>query len=160
MNTAAMAREAMRAHPFLHQALRAGVLNYTAAARYLDLEDVEAGAAALRRLHADLSAPDRAPGDFRVRIDSTLGPVPAAEALLTVGDTAVGRGSGVWAGVLAEGAISSAAVGAILQRAAIEGIEPVAVGYDDCHLVLVVERDDGPRAIRIVEETPVERSTD
>ena len=35
---AARTREAVRNEPFLHDALRAGVLNYTAVARYLEVD--------------------------------------------------------------------------------------------------------------------------
>ena len=50
MTVAAETREAVRDHPFLETALRAGVVNYTAAARFLDVGEEEAVAAALRQI--------------------------------------------------------------------------------------------------------------
>ena len=49
MTVAERTRAAVRAEPFVYEALRAGVLNYTAAARYLDVGDESAVSAALRR---------------------------------------------------------------------------------------------------------------
>ncbi|PSP45784.1 hypothetical protein BRC63_00815 [Halobacteriales archaeon QH_10_70_21] len=66
MTVAADAREAVRDHPFLETALRAGVLNYTAAARFLDVGDEEAVAAALRRYADELD--DHDPPDRRASV--------------------------------------------------------------------------------------------
>jgi len=66
MTVAADARAAVREHPFLETALRAGVVNYTAAARFLDVGAEEAVAAALRRYAAELD--DYAPTDRRATV--------------------------------------------------------------------------------------------
>jgi len=42
MSVAERTRAAVREEPFLHDALRAGVVNYRAAARYLDVGDEDA----------------------------------------------------------------------------------------------------------------------
>ncbi|MFT4958602.1 MAG: hypothetical protein ACI9EZ_001934, partial [Halobacteriales archaeon] len=50
MSLAERTREAARARPFLVEGLRAKVVNYTAAARFLDVDgEVDAVATALRR---------------------------------------------------------------------------------------------------------------
>ena len=54
MTVAAETRRAVRASPFLRDALRAGCVNYTAAARFLDVGDEDAVVAALRRYAEDL----------------------------------------------------------------------------------------------------------
>jgi hypothetical protein len=59
MSLASETRDAVRARPFLHDALAAGVVNYAAAARALDIGgDVDAITAALRRFAEELSDPD------------------------------------------------------------------------------------------------------
>ena len=84
MTVASETREAVRSEPFLHAALAAGVLNYTAAARYLDVGDEEAVAAALRRYAEDLPAPDVRDGSVRVDMRSGLGECSPDEALARV----------------------------------------------------------------------------
>jgi hypothetical protein len=67
MSVAADTREAVRDRPFLRAALRAGVVNYAAAADFLDVDaDREAVAAALRRYAADL--PDYGTDDRDVTV--------------------------------------------------------------------------------------------
>lgn len=162
MTVAQRAREAARARPFLHTALRAGVVNYTAAARFLDVGDEEAVAAALRRYAEDLPAYDPG-GDRRARVEmhSGLGPAEPAEALLVVGDAAVGPGAGSLTAVLAAGEVGPAALGDVLARLRVEGVGVRAAGAaagesgedgEDGHLAVVVGRRDGPDALRLVED--------
>ena len=99
MTVAAETRRAVRENPFLRDALRAGVVNYTAAARFLDVGagDEEAVAAALRRYEADLPAYERPVPDTRVRVNMHSGLGPSDEpddALLRVGDTLLAPGGG------------------------------------------------------------------
>ena len=56
MSLASDTRDAVRRRSFLHAALAAGVVNYTAAARYLDVGEEEAVVAALRRYAEELTA--------------------------------------------------------------------------------------------------------
>lgn len=153
MSTAAETREAVQAYPFLLDALRAGVLNFSAAARFLDIEDVDAGAAALRRLADELPDFEDAPPDVRVRMESGIGRVDPGEGLLRVGETVLGRDAGSWTAIIAEGELGAGAVARILARMAETGVEPLASGFDGDRLVIVTDRSDGPAAIRCVEET-------
>jgi hypothetical protein len=74
MSLAAEAREAARAEPFLHRALEAGVVNYRAAAAYLDLDgDPDAVATALRRYAEELDPPTARAVGAPVRMQSGVG---------------------------------------------------------------------------------------
>lgn len=74
MSLAAETREAVRQRPFLLDALRAGVVNYTAAAAFLGLDgDAESIATALRRYAADLPAHATDARDTRVTMQSGVG---------------------------------------------------------------------------------------
>ena len=89
MSVAAATREAVRDRPALYDALRAGVVNYTAAADTLDVDgDREAIATALRRFAAELAgdagSTDRS---ITVRLHSDAATV---ETLLSVDGSAVG----------------------------------------------------------------------
>lgn len=75
MSLAADTREAVRERPVLYDALRAGIVNYTAAADTLDVEgDADAIATALRRFARSLSteADGRADGDAADDVDSDV----------------------------------------------------------------------------------------
>jgi hypothetical protein len=152
MTVASEAREAVRREPFLHAALRAGVLNYTAAARYLDVGDEEAVAAALRRYAEDLPAPAAREGRVRVDMRSGLGECDPADAVLVVGDTALGTGGGDLTAVVANGELSARDLGDVLARLAVEGVEVTAAGGSDGHLVVAVPRRAGIDALRYVED--------
>ena len=151
MTVAERTREAVRAEPFLHEALRAGVLNYTAAARYLGIRDEEAVAAALRRYEAELE-PRTAPGDARVSMKSGVGQGQPAEAILQVGDVVLVPGAGALTGVLATGEVEILALRCILGRCETAGIDLVAAGATDGTLVVAVDRMDGADAVRAVED--------
>ncbi|MFB6170100.1 MAG: hypothetical protein ABEJ06_03040 [Haloarculaceae archaeon] len=150
-------REAVRREPFLLAALRAGVLNYTAAARYLDVDaGEEAVAAALRRYAEELSAPASPSADARVTMQSRLGPADPADALLAVGDAALAPDEGSLTGILAGGTDEAAPgpreLGAVLARLDAEGVAVEAAGAAGGSLVVVVGRRDGPDAVRFVED--------
>lgn len=72
MTVAERTREAVRARPFLHDALATGVVNYAAAAATLEVDaGEEAVTAALRRYAEELSPPGDA-GEARARLHRDL----------------------------------------------------------------------------------------
>ena len=160
MSLAEETREAVRNRPFLRESLRAGVLNYTAAARFLapDVdaatgdEGVEAIATALRRYRESLAAYEESQRDARVAMESRLGAVESSDAaLLAVGDQAFAPDSGSLTGVVVNGGVDAAALAGVLARLRTADVDPVAAGAVDGSLVVVVERLDGPNAVRAVE---------
>lgn len=152
MSLAAETRAAVRAEPFLYDALRAGVLNYTAAARHLNLGDEETVAAALRRYAEDLPGPTTGTVDARVTMQSGLGPAAdPTDAVLVVGDTALTPGSGALTGVQATGDVGPAALGRVLRRLAIGEVRVETAGATEGTLLLAVGRRDGANAVRFVE---------
>jgi hypothetical protein len=153
MTLASEARDAVRQRPFLLEALRAGVVNYTAVARYLDVGEEEAVATALRRFAADL--PERAPTERAVRVtmESGLSWVENEEAgLLAVGGTAVTAGDGDLTGVLATGSVDPEALSWVLDRLLAEDVALEAAGVAGEALLVVVPRRAGADAVRVVED--------
>jgi len=152
MSLAAATRDAVRARPFLYDALRAGVVNYTAAARTLDVEgDTEAVATALRRFAEELPAGPAHGSEARVSMQSGLGRVEDGDALLVVGDTRLGEGAGSLTGIVASGDLDPGALGEILGRLRAADVPVDAAGVGDATLVVAVGRRDGPDALRVVE---------
>ncbi|PSP90511.1 hypothetical protein BRC90_00925 [Halobacteriales archaeon QS_4_69_34] len=171
MSIAAETRRAVRRRPFVHRALRAGVLNYAAAARMLDIGETEAVTAALRRYAAELPAHETAEREARVTMRSGLGIVGiddrdegqgmdeseraasgSSDPLLAVGGTAIVPDGGSLTGVLATGAVDARALAHALDRLAVEECEVVAAGVAGGTLLVVVARRDGPDAVRVVED--------
>jgi len=156
MSVAERTREAVDERPFLYEALRAGVVNYTAAARFLDLGDEEAVAAALRRYAGELADADRESGDARVRMVRGVGRLERAtdpdSGTLIVGETAFEPGAGTLTGVLATGEVATTDVHEILGRCAIADVAVEAAGLTDEQLALVVGGRAGADALRIVED--------
>ncbi len=154
-------REAVRSQPFLQTALRAGVLNYTAAARYLPVEgDPEAVATALRRYANELPAYEPDGIDARVRMQSGVGPVEsgahadadaAGDALLSVGGLTVAAGDGAQTAIIATGSLEPTALAPVLQALEIAAIEPTAAAVGDDTLLVIVDRRAGVDALRTVE---------
>jgi hypothetical protein len=152
MSLAAATREAVRERPFLYDALRAGVVNYTAAARTLDVEgDTDAVATALRRFADELGDESVHENEARVSMHSGLGRVDDGDAVLSVGDTRLSERAGSLTGIVASGDVSPAALGDVLGRLRAADIAAEAAGVGDETLVVVVERRDGPDALRVVE---------
>ncbi|MBX0294650.1 DUF7523 family protein [Haloarcula nitratireducens] len=158
MSLAAATRDAVRERPFLYDALRAGVVNYTAAARTLDVAgETDAVATALRRFAEELSDDPAHDSEARVSMNSGLGRTDEtaddteASPLLVVGDAAFADGAGSLTGIVASGDLSPAALGDVLGRlrAADVPVEAAAVG--DETLAVLVERRYGPDALRITE---------
>ncbi|MCU4740482.1 DUF7523 family protein [Natronoglomus mannanivorans] len=153
MSLAAETRRAADEHPFLVAGLRADVVNFTAAARFLDVDgETDAVATALRRYADDLPDHEPTARDARVTMESGIGPVEALEdALLVVGGTALGRSDGTRTAILATGAIDADALRAALAALALEEIDVHAAGVGDGTMAIVVERLDGANAVRGVE---------
>jgi hypothetical protein len=162
MTLAARTREAATAHPFLVDALRAGVVNYAAAARFVDVDgEPEAVATALRRYAETL--PEYAPSSPSVRVtmqrglgrvgdDDTATHGGPDEALLRVNDVGYGpTADGERTAVLATGAVDAAFAVAALDRLALADVTVYAMAFDDEALVALVGRRAGADAIRAVE---------
>ncbi|MFB6142596.1 MAG: hypothetical protein ABEJ30_04555 [Halorientalis sp.] len=150
MSLAERTRAAVRAHPFLHEALRAGVVNYTAAARFLDLEG-EAAVAALRRYAEDLPAYEPPTADARVTMQSGLAET-AEDPLLVVGDSTYGPDGGSLTAVLATGEVDATALARVLGRLRAEEVPVEAAGVAGASLLVVVGRREGADALRTVED--------
>ncbi|WP_440989897.1 DUF7523 family protein [Haloarchaeobius baliensis] len=160
MTLAARTREAAADHPFLLDALRAGVVNYAAAARFVDVDgEPDAIATALRRYAEAL--PDYAPSSpsVRVTMQRGLGRLDGTEAdgspdgaLLAVNDAWYGpTADGDWTAVLATGAVDAAFAAAALDRLALADVAVHGMGFDEDALVALVGRRAGADAIRAVE---------
>jgi len=157
MSTAAATREAVRERPFLLLALRAGVVNYTAAAEFLDTGEPEPVATALRRFADDLPAIDPHDTDPKVRMESGVGLVERTEgtpdrALLAVGGTAVVPDAGSLTAVIATGDVGTSALGAVCGRLDAEDIDAAAAAVAEGTLLVVVDRRVGVAALRAVED--------
>lgn len=150
MSLAERTREAIRARPFLYDALRAGVLNYTATARYLDVGDEEAVAAALRRFADELEGPPGC-GSARVTMESGVGRADG-DGLLVVGSETFTPGSGSLTAVVATGSVSPLALRRVLGRCETAEIPVEAAAVGGEQLVVVVKRRDGPSVVRLVED--------
>ena len=153
MTLAADTREAVRRNPFLYDALRAGVVNYSAAARFLDVDgETDAMVAALRRFAEDLPDYERPGSGPPVNMQSGVGAGDPADALLVVGDLALVPDAGSLTTITVGGTGDAVALRQVLGRlkTAEVHVEAAAVGGDS--LVVVVGRRDGPDALRAVED--------
>lgn len=155
MSLAAETRRAVDRRPFLEAALRAGVVNYTAVARHLDVDgETDAVATALRRYAEELPAYETDSRDVRVRMESGVGPVDSDvdDPLVAVGDSAFGPADGEGTAIVATGDVDGPALAAALERLSIEGITPTAAGVGEGALVVVVDRLEGANAVRAIED--------
>jgi len=174
MSLAAETREAARSRPFVLDALRAGVLNHSAAAAWLADEvglgddgdaDTDAIATALRRFREELSEYATAGPEASVSMRSGVGAVESPEddsapdPLLRVGGTAV-VSEGRDTAILATGAVDAAALAAVLRRLAAADVAVEAAGVAGETLVVVVGRRDGATAVRVVEDALAAVPTD
>jgi hypothetical protein len=153
---AADTREAARAHPFLHDALRAGVVNYTAAARFLGVGgDVEAGATALRRyaesLEEDASEDRNRPATVTMQRGTGVAQA-GEEAVLTVGDAGLVPGEGSLTVVLATGTVDATTLERVLGRFRIADVTVEAAGLTDGSLSVAVPDRRAATAVRLVED--------
>lgn len=158
MSLASETRRAVDDHPFLLAALRAGVVNYTAAARYLDVDgETDAVATAIRRYAEDLPAYETDARDVRVRMESGITPVSAdgsqpETALLAVGGTSFRTDGGDLTAIVATGGVDTTALAETLQHLSVEDITPIAAGVGEGAMMIIVEHLDGANALRAVED--------
>jgi hypothetical protein len=161
MSLAAETRDAVRARPSLLYALRAGVVNYTAAAERLDVEgDTDSVATALRRFAEDLPPAETEHRDVTVRMRSGVGlageDVVATESddrVLTVGGVALVAAQGELTALVAAGDVDARALAAVCDRLAAENVLVDAAGVAGDELVVVVPQRQGATALRYVEAT-------
>jgi hypothetical protein len=153
MSLASETRAAVREEPVLYDALAAGVANYAAVARELDVEgDTEAITAALGRFAEELPDPAETDGAGTVRMKSGLEPVEHDDGeLLRVGGQGYAAGTGSFTGVLATGDLGARTLERALGRLRSHGVGVEAAGVTDGTLLVVVSRRDGPDAVRLVE---------
>ncbi|AZH25503.1 DUF7523 family protein [Haloplanus aerogenes] len=154
MSIAERTREAVRERPFLLDALRAGVVNYRAAATMLELDaNEESVAAALRRFAADL--PDYSPSERSVRVTVERGvgieAVDDTDHLLVVGGQGVYADAGSFTALLGTGEVDARALATALDRLAAVGIDVEAAGVAGDHVLVVVDGRSGGRALRVLE---------
>ncbi|WP_435067154.1 DUF7523 family protein [Haloplanus sp. C73] len=148
-------REAVRERPFLLDALRAGVVNYRAAAATLDVDDAasdDAVAAALRRFADDLPELATTSRDARVTVERGVGfggDDADADPLFSLGDHHLYADAGSATALLAVGDVDGEALATVLDRLSAADIDVVAAGVADDHLLVVVQT--GGRALRVVE---------
>ncbi|MFB6299245.1 MAG: hypothetical protein ABEH65_03190 [Halobacteriales archaeon] len=151
MTLAAATRSAAREHPFLIEALRAGVVNYAAAARLLDVDgDQEAVATALRRFAEELSDYTLEDRTVRVRMRRGIDDA-AAESLLAIDD--VSHLTDEQTALIASGDVDPNGAAVAIRRLAVADISVHAAGVTADRVVVLVPTADGPEALRIVEES-------
>ena len=164
MSLAAETREAVRNRPVIFEALRAGVVNYTAAAESLDVDgDREAIATALRRFAADLDSDD-ATGDERsitVRLHSAIERVDTDALLavdgagLAVSNSASGGSPAIDAddhtAVRVTGDVDAQLLSAVVARLRTAEIPVAAAGSTSEAMVILVPRRAGPTAVQLIE---------
>lgn len=155
MSLAARTRSAVDERPALYEALRAGIVNYSAVARQLPVDgDEDAIATALRRYADELSAPTEPDVDARVRMESGLAwgeQADADEPVLAVGTGALDDGTERTA-IVATGTIPTGVLATVLSRLDIADIAVDGAGVGDSALVVSVPRAEGANALRIVED--------
>lgn len=152
MSVAEATREAVRERPYLYDALRAGMVNYTAAARTLGIDgETEAVATALRRFAEELDS-DPESSEASVSMVSGLGRVESGEAVLSVGDETFADGAGSLTAIVASGDCSARSLGDVLGRLRVVDIPVEAAAGTDGTVAVVVARRDGPDALRVVED--------
>lgn len=145
MSVAERTRQAVRDRPFLQTALSAGVVNYSAAARWLPVEgDEESIATALRRYAAELDAPDREDRPVSVRLDRRL------EQVEGLSDTEADERDG--AAIVVSGDVGASALERVLGRLRTADIDVEAARVTSEALTVVVPRRAGADALRIAED--------
>ena len=178
MSVAAATREAVRDRPALFEALRAGVVNYTAAADALpDDRDREAIATALRRFATELADGEATDDEttestdrsITVRLHSDIDPHEYPDALLAVDGHGISQPAetpaaseasaesavkdGGHTAVRVTGDVDARLLAATLDRLRIAEIPVVATGLAGESMIVVVPRREGPTAVRLIEST-------
>ncbi len=158
MSLASEAREAVREQPCLYDALRAGVVNYRAAADHLDLDgDPEAVATALRRFAAELDPMTTRSVETPVRMQSGVSladeeeeAIDPDDLVVAVGGTQIVRGGDMTA-IRASGGVDASACRHVLACLETASVVVDSVGAVAGDLVVVVPRRQGATALRVVE---------
>lgn len=153
MTLAERTRESAREHPFILDALRAGVLNYSAAARFLDIGDDETVAAALRRYGEELTEQPRE-SDVRVTMETGVGERSGGtgeDGLLTIGECTFVPGDGSLTAILVTGSVSVRLFRRALGRCDAADLSLRGAGVSEDSFLIVVERREGPNALQFVE---------
>lgn len=146
---AAATRRAVDESPFLREALRAGVVNFAAAARYLDVEgDEEAIATALRRYATELPEIGEDPGDRRVRMESGVDPT----ILEVNGDRPALQDDDSATAIIATGDLDSRFFGQILLLLETRDIPVEGAGMVAGTGLVIVPREHGSGALRLIEQ--------
>ncbi|MFW5918673.1 MAG: DUF7523 family protein [Halanaeroarchaeum sp.] len=152
---AAATRKAVDAHPFVRDGLRAGILNFAAAARFLDVDGGDdAVATALRRYAEDLPDIESRDGSVRVTMESGIGETRASEegAVLRVGETTYAPDGGSLTAIQAVGDVDARLLGAVSVRLATADVDVYGAGLTDESLLVIVDRLVASTALEIVED--------
>lgn len=154
MSLASRTRDAVRKRPFLFEALRAGIVNYAAAARVLEIgDDADAVATALRRFAEQLPPRHTAAHDARVTMHTGLERLAEGdEPMLTVGDCGFVPGRGSFTAILAVGDVDATTLTHALGVLRTNEVDVAAAGVTNESMVVIVGRSDGPTALRTVED--------
>lgn len=149
MSLAKDTRRAVRARPWLLSALRAGVVNYAAAARSLDIgAEPDAVATAIRRFEERLPPLDAGSHDARVTMDrDAANATDLAASLLAASKDS----SDAVAVVTVSGDVDTQVLQHCLGCLHAVGIDVHATAAVDDRLVLLVPRRTAPDTVRTVE---------
>lgn len=148
MSLASRTRETIQNFPCIHEALRVGVINYSAAARFLPVAgDTEAIASALRRYENHLSGPANQSRDISISMHSSY---PSEQAGLTE-ETPYDTDTETVTWLCVSGDISPTVVGSLLLGCKSHDIRVNAVSANEGHAVICVPRSSGTSALRCIE---------
>ena len=132
MSLAAITRREVRKTPYLYDAIRAGIVNYSAAARMLDLEGQDAGvSASLQRLSKELRPLEM------VRIDANI----------TISSDETKQ----QAKVAVEGPVDAKILSHLILVCHMNGICIIEASILMGEIEIVVEWKDGPNSLRLIE---------
>ena len=132
MSLAAITRRAVRKTPYLYDALRAGIVNYSAAARMLNLEGQDAAiSVSLQRLSKELPPLEVASIDANITISS---------------DETKQR-----AKIVIEGPVDAKALSHLILVCHMNEIRIIEASVVMGEIDIVVEWKDGPNSLRLIE---------
>ncbi len=132
MSLAASTRRKVKNTPYLYDALRAGIVNYSAAARMLDLEGEDtAVSVSLQRLSKDLSPLEMSSVDANITINS---------------DEVKQRVK-----ILIEGSVDAKILSHLILVCHMNEIHVREASMEDKKINIVVGWKDGPNSLRLIE---------
>lgn len=144
---AADTRTAVDESPFLRAALRAGVLNFAAAARYVDVDgDEEAIATALRRYADELPPLASTTREVRVQMQSGVEPDILALDGTTPDDVTDATA------IIASGEVDATFFADTVSRLVAADVTVFGAGFTADTVLVLVPRRRGAKALRLVEE--------